>query len=247
MTPMTALPSIQLPTEAPPSCLHSMRLSPVATAALWALGTWLSPADAQTTTPAAPAPAAPGSTATEQVIQPQVVRRDLKLPKYPSNDWELGLFGGVYGTQNFGASGVSGLRVGYHITEDVFVEGAFGRTTVNDESFRQILPGGVFVDRTQVLSTYSLSAGYNLFPGEVFWGRNRAFASQIYLIGGVGSTRFGEQRAQTFNLGVGVRVLFGDRFAARVDMRNHSFPLDLLGRRQNTQNLELTTGVAYLF
>jgi outer membrane beta-barrel protein len=233
------------------SCLQSIGGSPVALAivcaALLLLGLVAPPVAAQSVAPTQPAPAAPGTAATEQVVVPQVQRRELKLPKYPSNDWEIGVFGGVYGTQNFGASGVAGLRVAYHVTEDVFVEGAYGQTSVSDESFRQILPGGVFVERTQKLSTMSLSAGYNILPGEVFIGRNRALASQIFLIGGVGRTTFAEQQRQTFNVGIGARVLFGDRFAARVDMRNHLFPFDLLGKRQNTQNLELTAGVAVLF
>src|SRR4051812_26147304 len=82
--------------------------------------------------------------ANEQVIEPQVDRREVRVPKFPSNDWEFGLFGGTYATQNFGSSFVWGGRLGYHITEDIFVEAAYGRTRVSDENFRQILPGGVF-------------------------------------------------------------------------------------------------------
>ena len=63
----------------------------------------------------------------------------------------------------------------------------------------------------------------------------------------VGSTKFANQRRQTFNVGFGFRVLFSDRFAMRVDVRDHIFSYDLLGVRQNTQNLELTTGFAYYF
>ena len=39
----------------------------------------------------------------------------------------------------------------------------------------------------------------------------------------------------------------GDRWALQVDMRDHIFSYDLLNVRQNTQNLELTTGIAYYF
>lgn len=42
-------------------------------------------------------------------------------------------------------------------------------------------------------------------------------------------------------------MLFTDRWAVRVDVRDHIFSYDLLGVRQNTQNLELTTGFAYYF
>jgi outer membrane beta-barrel protein len=186
-------------------------------------------------------------TANEQVIDPKVDRRDVRVPKFPSKDFEIGAFVGTYSTQNFGASAVYGLKAGYHITEDIFVEGAFGSTKVSDESFRQILPGGVFVNETEKLSYYNLSAGYNILPGEIFIGRNIAKASQFYVIGGIGSTKFIDQKRQTVNFGFGMRVYFTDKIAAQVDMRDHIFSLDLLGKRQNTQNLELSAGFSYFF
>jgi outer membrane beta-barrel protein len=185
--------------------------------------------------------------ANEQVIVPQVDRREVKLPRFPSKDFEVGLFGGTYSTQNFGASAIGGLRVGYHITEDVFVEAAYAQTKVSDETFRQILPGGVFAQTKETLKYYNLSAGYNVLPGEVFIGSKHAKATAVYLIGGVGSTNFNQQRRQTINFGLGLRLLLADRWALQVDMRDHVFSLDLLGKRQSTQNLELTGGLTFFF
>lgn len=185
--------------------------------------------------------------ANEQVIQPQVDRREVKLPKFPFKDFEFGLFAGTYATENFGSSTIYGARLGYHITEDIFVVAAYGRTEVSDENFRQILPGGVFPQPKETLSYYNLSAGYNILPGEVFIGKNIAKASALYLIGGIGSTSFLEQRKQTINFGLGLRVLLKDWAALQVDFRDHVFSLDLLGRRQNTHNLELSAGVTIYF
>ena len=185
--------------------------------------------------------------ANEQVIVPEVPRREVKLPRFPSKDFEIGVFGGVYSTQNFGSSPVGGLRVGYHITEDIFVEGVLAQTTVTDDSFRQILPGGVFTDNKEKLQYYNLSAGFNLLPGEVFIGSKWAKATAVYLIGGVGSTKFNQQRRQTVNFGLGLRLMLADRWAVQVDMRDHVFTLDLLGKRQSTQNLELTSGLTFFF
>jgi outer membrane beta-barrel protein len=190
---------------------------------------------------------APQKPANEEVIVPEVDRRDVQLPRIPSNDFEVGAFTGTYATQNFGTSLVGGVRLGYHITEDVFVEGVYGQTKVSDESFRQILPGGVFADEKETLKYYNLSVGYNLLPGEVFLGSKRAKASAFYVIGGIGSTSFNDQRRQTVNLGLGMRLFFNNRWAAQVDMRDHIFSLDILGKRQNTQNLELTAGVTFFF
>jgi outer membrane beta-barrel protein len=185
--------------------------------------------------------------ANPQVIEPEVDRRDVKLPRIPSNDFEAGLFGGTYSMQNFGANAVGGIRLGYHITEDFFAEGVYAQTKVSDELYRQILPGGVFPTEKQKLTYYNISLGYNLLPGEVFFGSSRAKASAIYLIGGVGSTKIVNQRRQTFNVGLGARLFLADWAAVQVDLRDHIFPLDLLGKRQTTQNLELTAGVTFFF
>jgi outer membrane beta-barrel protein len=183
----------------------------------------------------------------EQVIQPQVERREVRLPRFPSKDIEVGLFAGTYATENFGASAVGGLRLGYHISEDVFMQFTLAQTKVSDENFRQILPGGLFTDPKEKLTYYSFSAGYNVLPGEVFIGANRAKATAIYLAAGVGSTRFLEQRRHTFNVGLGLRLMLADRWSVQVDMRDHIYSIDLLGRRQTTQNLELTSGLSYYF
>ena len=192
---------------------------------------------------AADAPAKP----TDQVVVPQVDRRDISVPRLPSNDFEIGLFAGTYATQNFGTSAVGGLKLGYHITEDFFVEGVYAQTKVSDESFRQVLPGGVFPDEKEKLSYYNLSIGYNVLPGEVFIGGKRAKPSAFYLIGGVGSTKFDQQRRPTYNVGAGLRVFLGDRIALQVDARDHIFSLDLLGKRQSTQNLEFSAGITAFF
>lgn len=239
---MTLLPCI--PNRRPPP---ATALSFVLAAAALGACAFALPQVARAQGTAAPAPVATPPAADTQVVVPRVERRELRLPKFPSNDWEAGLFGGVYGSQNFGSNAAGGLRLAYHVTEDVFVEAALGQTKVSDEAFRQVLPGGVFPKRSETLSYYSLSAGYNVLPGEVFIGRDRALASQIYLIGGVGSTRFVDQKRQTFNFGLGVRLFLSPRFALRVDMRDHVYPLDILGKSQSTQNLELTGGLSVLF
>jgi outer membrane beta-barrel protein len=185
--------------------------------------------------------------AADATIEPEVVRRDIRLPHLPNKDFDIGLFVGTYATQNFGSAPVVGLRAGYHLSEDFFVQGAFGRSRVSDEAFRQVLPGGVFPQETETLSYLNLSLGWNLLPGEVFIGRGIAKATAFYLVGGIGSTHFFEQRRQTFVLGFGGRLLMSDRLSVQVDVRDHLFSLDLLGKRQSTQNIEATLGLSLSF
>jgi len=214
-----------------------MTAATLATAMLLAL---LAAGDAR----AADAPAADTS---DQVIVPPVERREVHKPKYPSNDFEVGLFGGAYSSQNFGTSGVYGVRLGYDITEDFFVEATYGRTKVSDKEFRNILPGGIFTAEQQKLKYYDLSLGWNFLPGEIFIGKNWAKASTMYAIGGVGNTSFDSQRMQTWNFGLGAKLFLADWVALRADVRDHIYTLDLLGKRSSTQNPELTLGFAFFF
>jgi outer membrane beta-barrel protein len=198
---------------------------------------------AQATTPA---PSTQPSN--EQVVVPQVERRDVKLPRYPSKDIEVGAFLGVYSTENFGASAVYGLRLGYHITEDFFVQANLAQTKVSDENFRQLLPGGgIFPTPSEKLTYYNLTAGWNVLPGEVFIGAGRAKATSVYLLAGIGSTKLAERRNSTFNFGVGLRGLLADRAAVHLELRDHVFSTDLLGPRTSTHNLELSTGFSWFF
>ena len=60
-------------------------------------------------------------------------------------------------------------------------------------------------------------------------------------------TKFNDQTSQTFNFGLGMRVILRDWAAVQVEMRDHIFSLDLLGKDQTTHNLELTAGVSFYF
>ncbi len=183
----------------------------------------------------------------QQVVTPEVDRRDVKLPRIASKDFEIGAFLGTYSVQNFGSSMVGGLRLGYHVSEDLFTELGFGQAKVSDDTYRQILPGGIFPDGNATLRYMNLSVGWNVLPGEVFIGKGRAKATSIYLLGGVGSTRLAEQRRQSFNLGLGMRLYLSDRISMRVDLQDHLYSLDLLGKRETTQNPELSAGLSFYF
>ncbi len=183
----------------------------------------------------------------EPVVVPEVARRDIELPRFPSNDFNLGLFAGSFATQNFGTSAVEGVRVGYDITEDFFVQSVLAQTKVSDANFRQILPGGVFPKQTEPLRYYNFSVGYNLLPGEVFVGSKYARPFQFYLIAGAGSTSLDSQKHATFNFGSGMRLFYNDYLSLQMDARDHIFSMDLLGTRQRTQNLELSVGATVSF
>jgi outer membrane beta-barrel protein len=184
----------------------------------------------------------------EQVIEPEIHRRDIKRTGVDTENFELGLFAGVLSVEDFGANLVYGARLGYHVTEDVFVELGAGQSETSKTSFER-LGGNVQLldDDDRTLTYYNFSFGFNLIPGEGFIGSKWAFTSALYLIGGIGSTRFAGDDMLTWNFGAGYRLLLNDWLALRLDARDHVFELDLLGESQTTNNLEFTGGVSVFF
>ena len=91
------------------------------------------------------------------------------------------------------------------------------------EAARIIAPG------EEKMDYYNVSVGWNVLPGEIFIGRNRAKATSLYVIAGVGNTTFVNQRRQTYNFGAGSRVFLADWAAFQIDVRDHIFTHDLLG------------------
>lgn len=187
----------------------------------------------------------------EQVIEPELDRRDVVAPKIDTEDFEVGVFAGTLSVEDFGANAVYGVRLAYHITEGWFVELAGGASSVSDTSFRN-LGAPQFPTEEEDLTFYNLSAGLNVFPGELFVTERRALSAAVYLIGGIGSTDFlndAKQRESklTFNFGLGIRLLPTDWLALHVTMRNHLFESDLLGENKITNNFELSTGATIFF
>jgi outer membrane beta-barrel protein len=182
----------------------------------------------------------------EPVIPAQVDRRDVHVPKIGANDIEVGVYTGILSVQDFGAKPSSGLRLGYHATEDFFVEGMYGRSKISDRSFRRL--GIAIFNKEEVdLDYYNLSIGCNLFPGEVFLGKNWAMTSAVYLVGGVGNVKFNGENHTAYNFGIGIRALPVDWFSMRFEIRDHMFNSDLLGKNELKHNFEMTLGLAAYF
>lgn len=182
----------------------------------------------------------------DQVIQPEVSRLDVKIPKIKSSDFEIGAYAGILSVEDFGSNAVYGARLVYHVTEDYFVEGLYGRSTVSDQSFCDV---GLclFPQREEPLTYYALSLGYNLFPGEIFAGKGHAMNSAVYLLAGVGNTSFADESHFTFNVGLGLRVLPRDWLALHFTIRDYLFSTDYLGTSKLTSNVELTGGLSVYF
>ena len=183
-----------------------------------------------------------------RVIEMEVERRDIKEPDIDSEDFEFGAFVGVMSIEDFGSDVVYGVRFAYHVTEGFFVEASAGKTEGGLTSF-EILSGGapLLSDSERQLTYYNLNVGYNILPGEGFVGAGRAYNTALYVIAGLGSTRFAGDDRFTVNFGAGYRFLLTDSIALHIDFRDHLFDIDLLGEEKTVHNLEGSLGVTLFF
>jgi outer membrane beta-barrel protein len=182
------------------------------------------------------------------VIEPQVERREIKVPKIRAKDIELGGYYGELSIQDFGAQPVTGARIDYHISEDLFFEGTYGRATGGKTSF-EYLSGNVQLlsNAERRFTYYNLSLGYNFLPGEVFIGRNLAMTSALYMIGGIGNVTFAGDQNFALNFGAGFRVLPTDWLALHIDVQDIVFKSNDIGVYQLKNNLQATIGATVFF
>jgi len=190
----------------------------------------------------------PSSEPPGQVIDPQVERREVKEPAIDREDFEVGGFVGIMSIEDFGTNVVYGARLAYHLTEGFFVEGTAGTSEAGETSF-EILSGGaqLLSDSERQLTYYNLNLGYNILPGEGFVGEGRAYNTNLYLIAGLGSTRFAGDDRFTVNFGAGYRFLLTDSVALHIDFRDHLFDIDLFGEEKTAHNLEGHLGITVFF
>lgn len=182
-----------------------------------------------------------------QIITPDLERREIKEDMIDSENFEVGGYFGLLSIEDFGSNEVSGIAVAYHVTEDFFLEAAYGVSRTEKTSY-ELLSGGVelLTDEERDLRYYNLSLGYNVFPGQIYihkW----SFNTRIYLIAGAGNTEFASKEYFTYNVGAGLRFFATDWFSFDLSMRNHAFSHELFGESKDTNNLEARLGLSIFF
>lgn len=186
-------------------------------------------------------------TVLDAVIEPDLDRRRVDEDKIDSEDFEFGIFSGVYSFEDFGSNNVFGYRMAYHISEDWFLEGVYGVSEIGKTSFESLSGTNLLTEDEREVDYYNVSLGVNLFPGEIFLGENYAFNTNYYLIFGAGNTSFADDEFFTYNFGGGFRLFVTDWLSFRMDFRNHLLTHNILGEDKSIQNLETHLGLTLFF
>ena len=182
------------------------------------------------------------------LIEPQIERVEFDEAQIDSQDFQIAPFVGFLAIDNFDTSLVVGVRLGYHVSEDFFVQGSYGTADAGETSFEKLTGGApLLTDDERQLEYFLVSMGYNLMPGEGFLTDGTTYNTVLYLTGGVGTTKFAGEDRFTIEYGAGFRTLLSDNFSLDVEMRDLVFNMDIFGSVETTHNLEFTVALNLYF
>jgi len=182
------------------------------------------------------------------LIEPQIERVEFDESQIDSYDFEIAVYGGVLAMEHFDTNAVIGLKIGYHVSEDFFVQASYGSSEVGETSYEKLSGGASLLsDSERDVEYYLFSIGFNLLPGEAFLTDSTTLNTVLYISGGMGVTQFAGDDLSTIALAVGYRTIFIDGFSVDLEMRDLIFDIDTFGEDDTTHNLELTLALNLFF
>ncbi|MGB1262021.1 MAG: outer membrane beta-barrel domain-containing protein [Cognaticolwellia sp.] len=186
--------------------------------------------------------------AAETDIQPSVERRQVLEDMLDSENFEIGIKGGLISVEDFENSSRLSAHLAYHISEDFYFKAEYFQADAGETSFEKLSnTAPLLTDEERELSYYGLNIGYNIFPGEIFLSDNWAFNSVFSLELGAGSTEFAGDDHFTVNFATNFRIFANDWIAWDIGISDHVFDTRVTGDEKTTHNLSFTTGVSFYF
>jgi outer membrane beta-barrel protein len=185
---------------------------------------------------------------TQVQVKADVERRQVFDDLLDSENFEIGLQGGIISIEDFESSGWVGAHIGYHITENFYLKARYGQAKGGETSFEKLVNSApLLTDEQRELTYYGLNIGYNLLPGEIFFSKDLVFNSIFSIELGAGSTEFAGDEQFTVNVTANYRVFLNDWVAWDIGMSDYIFDTQVTGESKTTHNLNFVTGIAVYF
>lgn len=182
------------------------------------------------------------------LIEPQIERTEFDESLIDSYDFELAAYAGYLAVENFDTNIVTGFKIGYHVTENFFLQASYGLSEVGETSYEKLSGGAPLLSESErEVEYYLFTIGFNLFPGEAFVTDSTTFNTVFYLSGGMGNTTFAGDDRFTIAYAFGFRTLFADGISVDVEMRDLIFEQDIFGEDEMTNNLEFSLALNLFF
>jgi len=181
-------------------------------------------------------------------VKADVERRQIFDDLLDSENFEVGIQGGIISIEDFESSGWLGAHIGYHITENFYLKARYGQAKGGETSFEKLVDAAPLLTGSQrELTYYGLNIGYNLLPGEIFFSKDLVFNSIFSIELGAGSTEFAGDEQFTVNVTANYRVFINDWVAWDIGMSDYIFDTQVTGLSKTTHNLNFVTGVSIYF
>lgn len=181
-------------------------------------------------------------------VKADVERRQIFDDLLDSENFEVGIQGGIISIEDFESSGWLGAHIGYHITENFYLKARYGQAKGGETSFEKLVDAApLLTDSQRELTYYGLNIGYNLLPGEIFFSKDLVFNSIFSIELGAGSTEFAGDEQFTVNVTANYRVFINDWVAWDIGMSDYIFDTQVTGLSKTTHNLNFVTGVSIYF
>lgn len=184
----------------------------------------------------------------EAVIQPEVKRIEFDESKIEVGDFEIIPAIGLLSIEDFGANIVLNVKLEYHMSEDFFLGFELGRSKAGKTSY-EVISGdsNLISDDERVLTYYLFNVGYNILPGEAYLTDKITYNNALYVSAGMGGVDFAGDTRLAITLGIGYRMMLFDFSSVYIEMRDHTFNVDVTGVSKLTNNLEMTLGYSFYF
>lgn len=183
-----------------------------------------------------------------QQVEPDISQSSISENVLDSENWLLGLRGGMINIEDFGSSALGALQLSYHINEDFYLSAEYAMAKAGRTSFEELSGAAPLLTNSErQWRYYGAHVGYVLLPGEVFLNRNYAMNSGLSVFAGGGNVDFAGDKVFALQLGSQFRLYATDWLALELTFSDYIFETTILARSKTTHNLSLALGVAVYF
>ncbi|MBU1309780.1 MAG: outer membrane beta-barrel domain-containing protein [Gammaproteobacteria bacterium] len=187
-------------------------------------------------------------TAQQPLIEPDIERKVVSEDLLDSENWLLGIRGGVLSIEDFGSSALAAVQLSYQINESFYLSAEYAMAKAGLTSFEELSGAApLLTDSEREWRYYGAHLGYNVLPGEVFFGRDYAMNSALSLFAGAGNVDFAGDKVFALQLGSQFRLYATDWLTLELSVSDYIFETTILARTKTTHNLALGLGVAVYF
>ena len=184
----------------------------------------------------------------EAVIQPEVNRIEFDESKISKGDFEVIPAVGLLSIEDFGANIVINVKLNYHLSEDVFMGFEIGRSNAGQTSYEVLSASPLLLsDEDRQFTYYLFNVGYNILPGEAYLTRSITYNNALYVSAGMGSVKFAGDNRLAITLGVGYRLMLFNYSSLYIELRDHTYNLDVLGVSKLSNSFEMNLGYSFYF